>query len=119
MADHKISPDQVRADGSHGPYWRVFASLVVLTLVEYLFSLFGSSRMPLSFVALASGLTLLATVYAFLVVWFFMHLKYEGRWIYLMLVPVCLLTVVVIAGLTPDIAYHQGGFFQSTAVADR
>jgi hypothetical protein len=35
-----------------------------------------------------------------------------------MLVPVGLLTIVVLAGLTPDIAYHQFGFYQSTAVAD-
>jgi cytochrome c oxidase subunit 4 len=114
MTDHHLTPEQARAAESHGPYLKVFGSLVALTLLEY-----GYSRLPVSFVALVSGLSVLAALYAFLVAWYFMHLKYEGRWIYLMLVPVCLLTVVVLGGLTPDIAYHQGGFYQSTAVADR
>ena len=35
----------------------------------------------------------LAITKAFLVGWFFMHLKFEGRWIYMMLVPVGLLAV--------------------------
>ncbi len=101
-------------DESRGSYAKVFWSLVVLTALEY-----GFARLQPPFPTLVGGLTFLATVYAFLVAWYFMHLKYEGRWIYLMLVPVCLLSVAVVAGLTPDIAYHQHGFFQSTAVADR
>ncbi len=99
---------------AHAPHARVFSCLLVVTVLLY-----GYARMPVSFVALVSGLSFLAAIYAFLVAWYFMHLKYEGRWIILMLIPICVLSVVLIAGLTPDIAYHQLGFYQSTAVSDR
>jgi cytochrome c oxidase subunit IV len=114
MAEHNRTPDQERYVESHAPYMKVFWVLLVLTVLEY-----GYARLPVSFVVKVVGLASLATLYAFLVAWFFMHLKFEGRWIYLMLIPVCVLTVVVMTGLAPDIAYHQFGFFESTAVADR
>jgi cytochrome c oxidase subunit 4 len=114
MADHNLTPEQERYVESHAPYSRVFWALLALTVFEY-----GYARLQLPFLANLAGLAAMATLYAFLVAWFFMHLKFEGRWIYLMIVPVCVLTVVVLAGLTPDIAYHQWGFFESTAVSDR
>jgi cytochrome c oxidase subunit 4 len=116
MTDRNLTPEQELFVESHASQWKVFCGLLAVILVE-----FGVARLPLSlsFTALVSILTGLSMLYAFLVAWFFMHLKYEGRWIYLMLVPVCVLTVVVVAGLTPDIAFHQLGFYQSAAVADR
>jgi caa(3)-type oxidase subunit IV len=107
----------VEVHPSRTPSGRVFAALLVLTGLEY-----GLAGLPLrmghEFLVRAAGLGLLASLYAFLVAWYFMHLKSDRRWICLMLVPVGLLTIVVLAGLTPDIAYHQFGFYQSTAVAD-
>lgn len=114
MVDHPLTPEQQKTAESHAPYPRVFWGLLVVTLLEY-----GFARVDVSIVAKVSGMTGLATLYAFLVAWFFMHVKFEGRWIYLMLVPTCVLAAVVVAGLTPDIAYHQLGFYESTAVADR
>jgi cytochrome c oxidase subunit 4 len=114
MADHNLTPEQELSAELHAPYMKVFGSLLLLTILEY-----GYAKLPLLFVAKIAGLTAMATIYAFLVAWFFMHMKFEGRWITLMLVPVCVLSVAVVAGLTPDIAYHQLGFFESTAVADR
>jgi cytochrome c oxidase subunit IV len=116
MAEPNLAPDQERYVESHAPYLKVFWSLLVLTILEYGFAKYFESR--LAFAALVAGLMVLAVTKAFLVGWYFMHLKFEGRWVYLMLVPVCLLAVVVITGLAPDIAYHQSGFFESTAVAD-
>ena len=60
----------------------------------------------------------LAITKAFLVGWYFMHLKFEGRWVYLLLVPACLMAIIVVTGLAPDMAFHQHGFFESNAVAD-
>ena len=114
MADHPSPIDPSILAEARAPYSRVFWVLLAVTVLEY-----GVARLPIPFVALVSVLTALATVYAFLVAWFFMHLKFEGRWIPLMLVPVGFLMVVVVVGLTPDIAYHQLGFYASTAVADR
>jgi cytochrome c oxidase subunit 4 len=114
MSDHNLTPEQERHVESHAPYLKVFLSLLILTVLEY-----GYAKLPLSFPALVAGLMVLAGTKAFLVGWFFMHLKFEGRWIYMMLVPVCLLAVAVVVGLAPDIAMHEEGGFESPAVADR
>jgi hypothetical protein len=89
---------------------------LVLTVLEYAYARFLEGKMP--FASLVAGLMVLAVTKAFLVGWFFMHLKFEGRWVYLMLVPVCLLAVIVVTGLAPDVAYHQFGFYESPAVAE-
>ena len=114
MSEHNLTPEQERDVESHAPYMKVFWSLLVLTVLEYAYARF----LPLSFAYLVAGLMVLAITKAFLVGWFFMHLKFEGRWIYMMLVPVCLLATFLVLGLAPDMAYHESGFYQSPAVAD-
>ena len=52
------------------------------------------------------GLTALAVTKAALVAIFFMHLKFEGRWVYLLLVPATLLAVALVLAIYPDIASH-------------
>ena len=114
MSQRNLTPEQERHVESHAPYFKVFGSLLVLTILEYAYA----KWLPqLSFAALLAGLMALAITKAFLVGWFFMHLKFEGRWIYMMLVPVCFLALVVVLGLTPDVAFHRFGFYQSPAVA--
>ena len=115
MAEHNLTPEQERHVESHAPYMKVFWALLVLTVLEYAYARF----LPLAFVPLVAGLMVLAIIKAFLVGWYFMHLKFEGRWIYMMLVPVCLLAMIVVAGLTPDIAFHEDPPEISPAVADR
>jgi cytochrome c oxidase subunit 4 len=114
MTERNLTPEQERNVESHAPYMKVFWSLLVLTILEYAYARF----LPLSFVYLVAGLMVLATTKAFLVGWFFMHLKFEGRWIYMMLVPVCLLAIALVLGLAPDMAYHENGFFESPAVSE-
>jgi cytochrome c oxidase subunit 4 len=115
MAEHNLTADQEIYVESHTPYMKVFWALLVFTILEYLYARF----LPVGFVALVSGLMVLALTKAFLVGWYFMHLKFEGRWIYLMLVPVGLLAMIVVLGLTPDIAFHEDPSAVSAAVADR
>lgn len=116
MTEHNLTSEQERDVESHAPYMKVFWSLLVLTILEYAYARFFESKLP--FVSLVAGLMVLALTKAFLVGWFFMHLKFEGRWVYLMLVPVCLLATFVVLGLAPDMAFHQAGFFESPAVAE-
>jgi cytochrome c oxidase subunit 4 len=115
MAEHNVTADQELDIESHAPYMKVFWALLVLTILEYLYARF----LPVNFIALVSGLMILALTKAFLVCWYFMHLKFEGRWVYLMLVPAGLLAMVVVLGLTPDIAFHEDPSAVSAAVADR
>jgi cytochrome c oxidase subunit 4 len=117
MAEHNLTPEQERDVESHAPYMKVFWSLLVLTILEYAYARFLESRIP--FASLVAGLMFLAIVKAFLVGWFFMHLKFEGRWVYMMLVPVCFLAISLVLGLAPDMGFHQLGFFESPAVADQ
>lgn len=85
-------------------YLRVFLALLVLTMVEYLYAkLFADSPAFL----LIAGLVVIAVVKAALVGMFFMHLLFEGRWKYLMLIPTTFLAVVTVAGLIPDIAMQR------------
>ena len=117
MAERNLTPEQERNVESHAPYMKVFWSLLVLTILEYAYARFLEGR--ISFAYLVAGLMVLAIHQG--VSWsagFFMHLKFEGRWIYMMLVPVCLLAVIVVTGLAPDMAFHEAGFFESPAVSE-
>ncbi len=113
MTDHNLTQEQEVYVESHAPYLKVFWTLLVLTIAEYAYAKF-LPKMPFAY--LVAGLMVLAITKAFLVGWFFMHLKFEGRWIYMMLVPVCLLATIVVLGLTPDIAFHEDPTASSPAI---
>ena len=36
--------------------------------------------------------------------WYFMHLKFEGRWVYFMLIPAGILAAILTLALVPDLA---------------
>ncbi len=105
MAEHNLTPEQERHVESHAPYLKVFGVLLVLTILEYAYASF----LGLGFVPLVVGLLGLSAIKAGLVGWYFMHLKFEGRWVAMMLVPVAFLAVALIVGLMPDVGFHPGG----------
>jgi cytochrome c oxidase subunit IV len=115
MVERNLTPEQERHVESHTAYMKVFWALLVLTILEYAYARFLEGR--ISFAALVGGLMVLALTKAFLVGWYFMHLKFEGRWVYMMLIPAAFLATVVVTGLTPDMAFHRLGFYESPAVA--
>jgi cytochrome c oxidase subunit 4 len=100
MAGTNLTHDQEMRVESHAPYLKVFLALLVLTLVEY----FYAHVFRNSFATLVLGLMFWAVIKASLVGWYFMHLKFEGRWVYIMLVPAAILACVLIFALIPDIA---------------
>ncbi len=108
MAEHNRTPEQERHVESHAPYLKVFGVLLVLTILEYAYASF----LGLSFLPLVGGLMALAVIKAGLVGWYFMHLKFEGRWITMMLVPVTFLAFALILGLMPDVGFHPGGVME-------
>ncbi|HEV3168208.1 MAG TPA: cytochrome C oxidase subunit IV family protein [Isosphaeraceae bacterium] len=104
MAEKNLTYEQEKHVESHAAlYLRVWAVLLVLTLMEYAYASFGEK----SFLMLVLGLMFLAVIKAGLVGWFFMHLKFEGTWVYYMLVPACFLVMVFIGALYPDIGMQQ------------
>ena len=101
MHDHKLTADQEIQVETHTPYVTVFWVILALTGLEYAYASFTR----VSFPALVGGLMALALLKVVLVGWYFMHLKFANRWVYLMLVPAAVLSLVVVGGLVPDMVY--------------
>lgn len=83
---------------SHAPYLKVWFGLAVLTAIEY----FYAGIFKDSFAILVLGLLFWAVIKAGMVGWYFMHLKFEGRWVYLMLIPAGILAMILVLALVPD-----------------
>ena len=96
-----LAPSEVaeeRQQEAHAPYLRVWLVLAVLTAIEYFYASWFSGI----FVLLVLGLLIWAALKAGLVGWYFMHLKFEGKWVYLLIVPVAVLATILVLGLLPD-----------------
>ena len=86
------------ATEAHAPYMKVFAALAVLTAIEYYYAAIFKDH----FAILLTGLLALAVVKAGLVGWYFMHLKFEGNWVYILIVPAMILATIIVLALCPD-----------------
>lgn len=103
MADaHALSPDVAEELDveSHAPYMRVWAILAVLTALEYFYALIFKDHFPL----LVAGLLTMALTKAGMVGWYFMHLKFEKMWVYLLIVPACVMAVLLTLMMVPDMS---------------
>lgn len=97
----KLSASEVAAEHateSHAPYLKVWAGLAILTFVEYYYASIFKSY----FLILLLGLLFLAVVKAGMVGWYFMHLKFEGNWVYIMIIPAFILATIIVLALSPD-----------------
>jgi cytochrome c oxidase subunit IV len=83
-------------------YLKVFVALLVFTILEYFYAKFAS-RFQFHIALLILGLMSLAIIKAALVGMYFMHLKFEGRWVYFMIVPAGVLATIFVLALYPDI----------------
>jgi cytochrome c oxidase subunit 4 len=97
MSDHHPAAAH---EHPHVNYMKIFWTLLVLTVAEYFYAMLTQD----SFVLLVLGLMTLALVKASLVGLYFMHVKFEGKWVYALIVPACVLAVLLVMALTPDIA---------------
>ena len=106
-----LTPEQERDVESHGApaihgfhanYLLVFAALCVCTLISVATDLIDfRSRVVLAVVVLA-----IAVAKALFVMAYFMHLKFEGRWKFLLLAPTFILAAGLPLALLPDIGMH-------------
>ena len=85
----------------HVNYYYIFFALVILTIVTVLVAF---HRFQSEVVNLLLAL-LVASIKATLVAMFFMHLKFEGKLIYLILIVPLLLCILLVVALIPDIVY--------------
>lgn len=88
-------------DASHGAaYFRVFCALCVFTLISYIADL---PQLGMNHVLLAGVVLAVATMKALCVMMYFMHLKFERAWKYLLLAPTIILALALPLSLRPDV----------------
>jgi cytochrome c oxidase subunit IV len=83
------------------PYLMIFGVLVVLTVVTVAVALI-EIRSELAKVLIA---LLIASIKAGVVLGYFMHLKFEGKLIYLITIVPVILSILLVCSLIPDVVY--------------
>jgi len=81
------------------PYLKVFAALLVLTVITVAIGIY--LRFPHEIVNVLLALAV-AAIKGALVALFFMHLKFEGKLIYLIFIVPLVLCVILVVALLPD-----------------
>jgi cytochrome c oxidase subunit IV len=94
------------------PYGKVFVALVVLTIVTVAVAL---HRFEIEIVNVLLALAV-ASVKGSLVALYFMHLKYEGKLIYLIFIVPLSLSVLLVCALLPDIVMTNPEFSHSASL---
>ena len=85
----------------HVNYLFIFLALCGCTIISVALDLVEMSPALLVFAVLA-----VAVAKAGFVMTYFMHLKFEGRWKFIILMPTAILGVGLMIALAPDIAMH-------------
>lgn len=88
-------------DAHHVNYFAIFVALLVCTALSVVFDLVPLNGYIVTFLVLA-----VATAKAMFVMTYFMHLKFEGGWKFVILLPTAILAVGLMIALTPDIGLH-------------
>lgn len=108
MSHEPAAPNAVAAHAGHDAhphvnYFAIFIALCVCTGISILLDLFESQslRWVIVFLVLA-----VAVAKALFVLTYFMHLKFEGNWKFIILLPTTILAIGLMVALTPDIALH-------------
>ena len=95
-------------DHNHPNYMLIWIVLLVLTVLEVLVAFFPGwlSGVPGIHLITILLLVVMAFVKAGLVAWYFMHLKFERNWKYVLLAPTFILACGLPLALLPDIGVH-------------
>jgi cytochrome c oxidase subunit 4 len=90
-------------DSHHVNYTAIFGVLCVLTVLSIIADL---TKSRLGAVALASVVMGVAVFKATCVLLYFMHIRFEGPWKYILLAPTTVLAMALPFTLAPDISFH-------------
>ncbi len=100
--------------GFHANYLMVFVALCVCTLISVATDLIDfRSRAVLAVVVLA-----VAFAKALFVMAYFMHLKFEGRWKFVLLAPTLVLAFGLPLAMLPDIGMHYYAWTDTAVQGD-
>ena len=87
----------------HVNYFAIFIALCICTGLSILFDLIQSESLRWVIVFLVLSV---AVAKALFVLTYFMHLKFEGNWKFIILMPTTILAIGLMVALTPDIGLH-------------
>ena len=90
----------------HPNYWAIFWVLCGLTLVSWLLDESKGWGLLSSHVMLSALVLAVATAKALFVASYFMHLKFEGRWKYVLLAPTLILAMGLPLAMAPDLSFQ-------------
>ncbi len=108
---HSTSAHGHEEHGSLKVYLSVFVALLVLTVASFSIGNFQAMKEKAPGVLWASMMAI-SVAKALLVILFFMHLKWEANWKYVLTIPCCIMSVFLVLMLVPDIGrrvkYYSG-----------
>ena len=91
-------------DHAPAPYYKVLAWLTFFTIAEIVWAM---PNVGIGRLMLVGGLAIMAATKVIMVLLYYMHLKYEGKLLWGVILFPCLLVVIMIVGLLPDaLGYH-------------
>jgi len=103
---HESHDDHHESHGGNGLYISVFVALCVLTMFSFLtyFDVWNNSvPKPIS----QAFMLAVACAKAMLVITFFMHLKWEGSWKWVLTAPMLVMSALLIFALVPDVGLRM------------
>lgn len=92
-------------DHPHVPYWRIFGYLCIFTVASVIADVMDLKAMYNIYV-LSAVVLLISCFKASYVMRYFMHLKFEGGWKYVILLPTVVLALAIPFALASDIGIH-------------
>ncbi len=95
--------------GGSGKYYVVFGMLCLLTLGSYCIAQFLMGTPTIAW----AGMMAVSCGKAMLVMLFFMHLKYEANWKYVLTIPAGMMSVFLLLMLIPDVGQRTLKYSES------
>ena len=103
---HESHDDHHESHGGYSLYIGVFLALCVLTTLSFLtYFDFWNNNVPKN-VSRAFMMAVSCTK-AMLVIMFFMHLKWEANWKWVLTVPASIMSALLIFALVPDVGFRM------------
>ena len=99
--------------GSARTYWVVFVSLCLLTTLSFLTT---ATWWPLGIVMTRVFMMMVSCAKALLVIMFFMHLKWESNWKWVMTIPASVMAVFLMLMLVPDVGWRTDRYEEKRQV---
>lgn len=108
-AQGEFGPDETLADIAHDHhpnYTAIFVLLCVCTGLSWFFDEMKNSFSYTTLIVLVLGVALCKATFVLL---YFMHIKFERAWKYVLLAPTGVLAIALPFALAPDMSFHYYG----------